>query len=217
MTAPPPRRVILCPLQIEANALRKARLADPLKVCGPGADAVEKAILEVLKKGNPPMLILAGLAGGLDPGIRAGEARWVTRVVSPKGALIGQDRRPQAQQEPRCTVCTVDSLVGTPQAKLELYEASGADLVDMESRRFVEVCQRERVSWAILRGVSDAAGQHLPAGADRMVDSQGCPRHGQILKFLLRHPWRIPGLIKLAVRTSRAMKRVAAELRSQTA
>ncbi|MEE2908506.1 MAG: hypothetical protein VX527_11835 [Planctomycetota bacterium] len=214
MTASPPRRVILCPLQIEANALRKAGIADPLKVCGPGADAVEKAVLEIVQTGEPPMLILAGLAGGLDPRIKAGEARWVTRIVSPTGALLGQVSQPRSKQKADCTVCTVDSPVDTPQAKQELHKASGADLVDMESSRFVEVCQQLGVSWAILRGVSDDSAQHLPGGSEHMVDHQGCPRLGQICKFLLSHPWHIPSLIKLSLRTSRALKRVAAELNS---
>ncbi|MDG2423647.1 MAG: hypothetical protein P8M22_06700 [Phycisphaerales bacterium] len=210
MTAPPARRAILCPLEFEARALRKARLADPVRVCGPGEAAVENAVREVVQELAPAKLILAGLAGGLQPDIQSGQAHWITRVVAAKGDLIADS--PAEQMVDGLSICTVQAPAETPEAKQAIHLASGADLVDMESQRFVEVCEELGVPWAILRGVSDQSSEPLPPGTIDLVDAKGRPRKVRTLAFLARNPWRIPGLMKLAGRSSRAMKQVAAEL-----
>lgn len=218
MSEPTPRRVILCPLNVEANALRRAGLADPIRLCGPGEDAIEKAILSEVQRGDASRLVLAGLAGGISRGVRSEQAHWISRVVTPDGHPVGEDLTlaPGAMKRALC-VCTVGTPVSTPQAKQALHEASGADLVDLESRRFVEICQREGLDWAILRGVSDDAKESLPPGSERLVDARGHARPGRVMAALAVHPWRIPGVIKLARTASRAMAKVASELKATQA
>jgi len=210
MAATSTGRIILCPLEIEAKSLRKAGLSDSIMVCGPGQDAVEEQLRQLATEKSPSGVILAGLAGGLNPTILAGEAHWIDEILDEEGRQIAQ--KPSNGHGTGRSICTVPNAIETVSAKTSLYRATEADLVDMESRRFVEVCQELGLDWGILRGISDEAIHELPAGSLNLVDANGRAKPMSVLSYLARNPLRIAGLIRLARRSSRAMKQVANEL-----
>ena len=211
MAASPTRRTILCPLEIEAKGLRRADLPGHIVVCGPGESAIENTVRELFEQSGPCHLVLAGLAGGLEATIRPGDAHWISHVLDLEGNLIA--RSPQRAEGAGKSICTVQTAVETASAKRSLHQATGADLVDMESQRFVEVCVELGIAWEILRGVSDEANHDLPPGSLDLVDSRGKPRMRKVIRYLACNPLRILSLMKLARRASRAMKHVAIELK----
>lgn len=103
--------------------------------------------------GRPPALcILAGLAGGINPELRAGA---VLLDAEEDGVAPGWMRRGK--------VISVKEVVGTVEDKLRLWEACRADVCDMETGpiRQAASLQGSRI-WSV-RAVSDDAHTALPA------------------------------------------------------
>ena len=208
-----PQETILCPLQIEAKILRKWGIKAPIRVSGPGGDAIDQTVRNMVRNTNRTHLILAGVAGGLDPAIQAGSAFWISGILNSQGDPMVSKNQFSPQDAPRTTICMVEKPLFSPSAKKTLFESSGAGLVDMEARSFALSCQKIGVKWSIVRGVSDDWRQALPDGAERLVDECGAPRPLRIAGYIMGHPWRIPALWQLSSRTTKAMENVARELK----
>ena len=208
MPEPPPARVILCPLQIEADSLRRAGVTDPIHVTGPGGEALRQVLDREITASSPSaVIVLAGVAGGLSSQVASGAAYAVSRVVNRSGEVVGEHEL--AQGTPGRVLCGVDAPVTTPEAKQALHQSSGADLVDMEAHHFVEHCRRKGLPWAIVRGVSDGAEDALPQGCLDFIDGRGRPRYAAVIRSLACRPWQFPAFIRLARQTKRAMAAVA--------
>ncbi len=213
MTQSRSQRIILCPLKIEARTLRKHGIEDTILISGPGADAVEKAVHEASREGLDTHLVLAGLAGGLNPEIRSGEAFCIIRFLDSNGALLNTAKTCRIEKSPSTTIHMAENPIYSPEAKRSLHQTSKAGLVDMEARRFAQVCDSLGMKWSILRGVSDDFSENLPPDSASLVDRNGNSRPTVIAAYVFRHPWRIPALLRLSKRTSKALKNVALELK----
>ena len=213
MTEPRLPRTIFCPLQIEGRTLEKQGVTDPVRISGPGADAVEAAVRAAPRQDAGNHFILAGLAGGLNPDICSGNGFWISRVLNEHGAVVNSEEPLNPENGPFASIHMSSEPIFGPAEKALLYESSTADLVDMEAWRFAEVCSELGIRWSIIRGVSDAAMEQLPTGSDKLVDAQGAARPLKITIYILSHPWRIPSLMSLSRRTDKALRNVAEELK----
>lgn len=154
-------------------------------------------------------LITAGFAGGLDPSLPAG-----TLVLS------GED--PSQAQEilgARALVgglATTAAPMETPEAKAELFRATGALAVDMETAAIAAFCREHGIPWLALRGISDPAGSPLPVSYAIWFDATAQrPRRGALLWFLARHPGRalpFAWFVGNVCRTRRALTTALLEL-----
>jgi len=152
------------------------------------------------------LVILAGLAGGLDPALAvgdvvvdvdgcAGEAE-VLRAVEGLGAVRG---RVQTSAVP----------LTTSAGKAKLFAETGAAAVDMEAAAVRAWADAADVPLLHLRAVSDAAGDALDPDVLGLVDEVGRTRPGKVAAFLLRHPNRVPALARLGSAAKLACGRVA--------
>jgi len=115
---------------------------------------------------------------------------------------------PLGGERPRGTMWTADGLLTDAAAVAEL-RARGVISLDMETASIARECDRRAVAWSVFRAVSDRA-------TDGSVDDEvfhlsspdGSPDGAAVARYLLRHPARVPGLVRLAK---------AARLASQTA
>jgi hypothetical protein len=192
---------IVCALEFERAILRRSELGDRCEiVCsGPG----ERGVHAWVSHANPQgPVVLAGLAGALRPGIRAGSAWCIREVIVPDGPskLIPSltfDRVPSA------AVTSTSHAVTTPLARQQLHQQTGADLVDLESVAFAQVAVERNWEWAIVRAVSDDCAMTLPADIDTWIDESGATRISAVMRSTLRSPRIIPMLRQLR-RSSRA-------------
>jgi len=216
--AEPP--LVFCPLGFERRAFRRFGKL-PAITTGPGAAAIRRAFAERDRwpVRNPRLVILLGLAGALDPRIRAGSAVAATRVVldgstatSSSLAHRGEslDPSPDDRASP---VSVVESNAPAIDAatKARLRAETGADLVDTESRAFATCASSAGLAWAIVRGVSDGADDALPQEVPGFVDDRGETRIGRVLAAVARRPTLLAELASLA-RSSRAAMRNASFL-----
>ncbi len=144
---------------------------------------------------RPAGIVSFGLAGGLDPALKAGElvigsavngipadAAWTARLTAAlPGARLG-------------AFASGEAMVATPKAKAALFDGTGAVAADMESHLIAGAA----IPFAILRAVSDPAGRALPRAAQVGLQANGEIDLGAVLKALFADPRQLPALIRTA-------------------
>ena len=164
-----------------------------------------------------PLVVSAGVCGGLDPALRAGD------LVLPDGALneVGLrlpitgsvvQRAAAAGNAPARTgwLVTSSRLVGTPEAKAVLRAATGAVAVDMESAVILEAAAARGCSSLVVRAVSDDARETLPVELVRLMGDDGRLRPSRALA--LARPRVLARALQIGCSTRRALATVAGSL-----
>lgn len=198
--------LIVCPLDFERRALRRAGLdaLGEVTCCGPGAAAVV-----TWAQGRRPMspVILCGVAGGLSASVEAGRAYAAAAVLGADGRRI--EPTLPAVDDGR-VMSSAPGTLATPQAKQDWARRTGADLVDLESAAFAELAAGGGWRWAVVRGVSDDRATALPPGIDDWVDARGRSRPGAVLRAVLAGRAGIGELARLRAACTAALRAAAA-------
>jgi len=176
-----------------------------VKVSGPGYENATYAAQELLA-GGTEILVSWGLAGGLDPNMMASQLVVGTHVISANGDrlksddLIGNrlmdllsDLRPI-----RGPIYTSTYPVSSAAEKSKLHSTHAAIAVDMESAAIAHVAREANAKFAAIRCIIDPSGFDLPPATEKGVGSNGRLNTMLILGHLLKHPWEIGQLIRLA-------------------
>jgi hopanoid-associated phosphorylase len=190
---------------------RERRIVD-----GPGVDAIagggDHARLEAsleARVADASGIISIGIAGGLAPGLRAGDWLLANGVLT-DGKTVPTDepwtsrlaaRLPEAA---RALLLGVDEIVVSSARKAELHRTTGALAVDMESHVAARVAQRHRLPFAAARVVCDPVHRTLPPAARVAMKPDGRVDLATVLRSLLAHPVQLPALILTARDAERA-------------
>jgi adenosylhomocysteine nucleosidase len=182
---------------------------------GVGARRAAAAADELLDAWTPDLLVMAGVAGALDPALSVGD------VVVADAVDTDAERRtpgviPVLRQPPaslsrarRGTLLSIDRVLQTAAEKRGA--ASGGRLaVEMETAGLARVARERGVPWAALRAVSDTADESLPLDFNRLRDPDGDLPTSRVALMALAQPRSIPGLMRLGRNTSLAAEALAA-------
>jgi nucleoside phosphorylase len=165
---------------------------------GMGAQGFDQRLANHLAVNRYDALIVAGLAGGLDPKLRAGEAVLYdfchdARVDRDEVASIATDDgltkflfealRASGRSCVRGLGIMVNQIITEAKDKLALGARYGAAAVDMESFEVLEACARFDLPAAALRVILDEAGHDTP-DFNRAYESDG-----------LVNAWRTAGVM----------------------
>lgn len=188
-------------LAAEARIARRLGLVE----IGGGLPAGAEAAAERLVARGAAGLVSFGLAGGLDPALRAGDL-VVPAMVVEDGHSYAADLELAARFG---GVMQMRALAGRTvladiAAKRAARDATGAAIVDLESGAVARVAARHGLPFAVVRAVCDPAGRALPPLALAALDAGGRIGVGRVVASLLRHPWQIPALVGLARDAMRA-------------
>ncbi len=203
--------VVVCPTHIEASFVRRtcsgrARIV----VSGIGPQLMRAALASVPKE--TPAVILAGVAGGLQPLHDGGGAPRIRAVVSTAGETwIPKWTGPWPGHD-EVVVVGVDVPAWTAEEKGALAAQTGADIVDCESHALAAWAQQSNIPWGVLRGVSDGPIDELPREIVDWVDPAGRMRPLAVARALIRKPSLIAEARRLRAATVTAMRQVAAQL-----
>ena len=164
-------------------------------------------------------LVSFGIGGGLDPSLHPGSLVVATMVITPEGDKIRTDSAWQNHIQkltpgPLVTagIAGSDHAITSPQAKSDLFAATGAAAVDMESHAVARVATKTGVPFLALRAIADPACRTVPVSAMGGLSPDGHTRILAALGNLLLHPWELPDLLRLALDTQkglRSLRRVA--------
>jgi adenosylhomocysteine nucleosidase len=150
--------------------------------------------------GGCAVVIMAGVAGALDPALQVGDVviddlppGWNAPAGARRGAIVTQD-----------------GILATPSDKADLFGRTGALAVDMETACVRQWARGRGVPFVAVRSISDRADQTLDPAVLRLVDSFGNPRPAALAKALLARPSLVPHLWRLGADSKRAAARLGA-------
>ncbi len=217
----------VCGMAAEARCLPES---EAMVVCAGGDPARAQAGAADLVARGATALVSFGLAGGLDPRLGPGDLVLAEAVILPGGGRIETDRAwhqsataaaSLAGSQGGPVIVSTAALAGSNRAvvsaaaKRLLFESTGAVAVDMESHGVAAAAQAAGVPFLIVRAVADPAARGIPALALAGLGPDGSLRPGRVVPGLLRRPWHLAALLRLAADSRAGLKtlrRVAAPL-----
>jgi adenosylhomocysteine nucleosidase len=169
------------------RALSRAGISCPVRSIGIAARFLPASI-----DAGVDLIILAGLAGGLDPSLAVGDVV----IQLPMGLGLPGDWNLAGARIGK--IVGAPSAVCTASAKAALYRSTGAAAVDMETHVVAAYAQRVGKPLLVIRAISDSAGENIDPGVVALVDPTGHVRPGAVAGHLLRKPAGVVSLVRLA-------------------
>jgi hopanoid-associated phosphorylase len=205
--------VLRMTLGIVTGMASEARIfgADALAIStGGNPHATRDGIANLIARGAD-RLVSFGIAGALDPSLNPGDLIIGSAVhsdgerlpVDPKWLVQLTTHLPNAQV---ADVVGSTGIVATATDKAMLHRDTGAACVDQESHWVAEAAHADRLPFAVIRAIADRAADNLPPAVLVGLDVEGNPRTSAVIRALLRDPTQLPGLIRVALQTNRALK-----------
>ncbi len=148
-------------------------------------------------------IISFGIAGGLAPELAPGawvvasgvvaphkryptDRDWARRLLKALGSAIHAD------------IAGVDEAVAEPIGKRWLRDATASVAVDMESHIAAEAAEAHGLPFAACRVIIDPAHRSLPPAALVDLRPDGTPDVSAVLRSVIRQPFQLPELLRVA-------------------
>jgi adenosylhomocysteine nucleosidase len=198
---------------VRANQINTLRDGSLLIISGMGPQAATRAALALIAAGARSLLSF-GLAGALDPSLRAGAMLLPAAVTDGSGAIhrtcdawreLLAARAGASTEHHGGTLLSVIQPLLTVSAKSEAWSRTQACAVDMESFAIGAIASEQQINFAVARVVVDTAGDSLPGSIMRATGARGELNYPRLVCGLLRSPAEIPTLLRLARRYRPAM------------
>jgi len=192
----------------EAPAFRKIAGGKPevsILVTGMGRANAERAVREFLAGQRVDLVLTCGFAGGLNPDLAPGAVLFATADEKLAGRLSA------AGAKPAKIICG-DRVAVTAAEKQQLRQATGADVVEMESEAIQAVCRERGVPCATVRVISDSAAEDLPLDFNRLYRPDMSLDFGKLAWTLCKSPGKIKALMQLQKRCQFAAGQLAGVL-----
>jgi adenosylhomocysteine nucleosidase len=163
-------------------------------------------------------VVSLGLAGALAPIPEVGDALIGTHVVTdhehyacdPGWSRVLRTKLPDAHS---VVIVGVEEPAMHMSAKKDLFRATGAHAVDMESHIAARFAHERGLPFVVLRVVSDDCHRTLPPAALERLSLKGNPRLFAILRSLMREPDQFGELMRTAREAGIAFKTLLRVLR----
>jgi nucleoside phosphorylase len=188
-------------------------------VSGIGSTAAARCA-HALTDAGATSLVSFGMAGGLDPALRAGTICLPIEIISGHGAsILTAQRWREGVSGALAGIVTVGKLLTSTRAidtiagKARAFLDTGAAVVDMESFAVAQVAAAQGLPFIAVRVVVDTAGDVLP-GAVLAASREGDLRIWQFIRGLARSPADIAAVFRLAQRYRAATRSLRAVARS---
>lgn len=192
--------LILCAMGLEAGAIPEGYR---VVKCGVGFRAAKRSAEQAIADYQPKWIVSVGTCGALDPELRIGDVRTVSKILSPLGVF-----EPHVLEAERAVLCSQDRVAVTVAEKRVLFE-QGASIVDMEAAALAAVCREHGLGFACLKAVSDLAGEDLPLDFNRYRDAEG---RFQNARIAFAGIMKIVDLIRLKRQSDQAAQQLGAAI-----
>jgi len=193
-------------------------------VTGPGPARAAAGAATLVARGAVALLSW-GTSGALRADLRAGQLVLGAGVRDEDGCRYPSDedwlRRVEALladlRPARAGCATSAQPVGSVEAKHQLARASSCGAVDMEAAAVASAAAKHALPFLAIRSIVDPVDCELPSCVLASLAPSGKPRLAALLYGLLRRPWELGGLLRLALHFNAALRtlRQAARLMSK--
>ena len=158
---------------------------------GIGPRNAEKALRAAFTLQKPNAVLSCGFAGGLRPELTAGTVVFsADKETGWEPALLAAGARPARFH-------CVERVATTAEQKRALWQATGADAVDMESQIICALCREQKIPSAIVRVILDTADADLPLDFNRFLTADEELDISRLTRAVLMSPGKIPALLRL--------------------
>lgn len=213
---------VVIALPAEARPLASAKASGfEILVSGPGPARAAEGAMTLAHRGVHSLLSW-GTSGALRPDLRAGRLILATEVHDDSGKRYASDARwltgaaaALAPLDPMSAPCaTVPQPVASVREKHELATSTGCAAVDMEAAAVAAVAAAHGLPFLAVRSIVDPADCELPRCVLAGLRPSGATDMPALLASLLRRPWELGGLLRLALHFDAALRslRRAADL-----
>jgi adenosylhomocysteine nucleosidase len=166
-------------------------------VTGVGTKFAAEGVERLLAAIGIEWVVVVGITGSVDNETPIGSLVLPELVVD---GATGVEYMPQRLGGgiPKGKMWTSDELVTDLDVIARLRD-NGVISFDMETAAIAEVCQRRNVSWSVLRAISDRATEvSLDDEVLRLINPDGTFNAKMIGAFIVKHPGRLPALVRMA-------------------
>jgi adenosylhomocysteine nucleosidase len=170
---------------------------------GMGSPNAEKALRGFLKNRRPGLVVSAGFAGGLKPGLASGTVLF----SNPEDEGLARALAAAGSQSARFHFAR--RVATQAQEKKRLYEQTEADAVEMESQTIGAVCREHGIPSVTVRVVLDTVDEDLPLDFNQLLTPDERMDMGKLALALVKRPGKIPSLLRLREQSDTAAKRLA--------
>jgi hopanoid-associated phosphorylase len=150
-------------------------------------------------------IISFGVCGGLDPQLRPGKVVIASSVfagkdeVYPSDHLWAEELRRMIPGAGYSPIAGVASPMTSFEERRDFHASTGAVAADMESQIVARIAAECRIPFAVCRVVLNPAHRMLPRAALIKIGPAGKPGLRKIGGSVVKDPWQLPGLGRLAV------------------
>jgi adenosylhomocysteine nucleosidase len=173
---------------------------------GIGTALATSATERLLDLGPFDHVMVVGIAGGVGPSVDIGDLVIPEVVVD---GTTGIEYRPAPIDAPaaRGSIVTSDDFIVDPERLAKLI-AQGVIAVDMETGSVAAVCARRGVAWSAVRAISDRA-EDGDVEMVKLAKADGTPDGAAVARYFVKHPGRIPYMLKVGRGAMLAAKNAA--------
>jgi adenosylhomocysteine nucleosidase len=177
-----------------------------LLVTGMGRHNATDAVRAELDSATHRLVLTCGFAGGLNPDLDAGtvmfsevEETGLAERLLQWGAVRGRFHCAE-----RVAITSAD--------KRALWNATGADAVEMESAFIHAICGERNIPCATVRVILDPAGEDLPLDFNALMTPRQRIHYPKLIGTILARPGRILPLLRFQREARLAAERLGAVL-----
>ena len=183
--------------------LARSRSQVKTLLTGIGSHNAERAIRTALNRQKPNAVLSCGFAGGLRPALATGT------VVFTADKETGWEPTLLAAGAQCARFHCAEGVATTAEQKRALWQATGADAVEMESAAIHAICRERGIPCATVRVISDTANEDLPLDFNQLSKPEMSLDYGKLAWAIARSPGKIGALLKLQKRTRFAAEQLA--------
>jgi adenosylhomocysteine nucleosidase len=149
-------------------------------------------------------MISFGVAGGLVPGLNAGDWVIASAIVEsgaarPTDACWASRLREAIHEASYAPIIGVDTPVAEPATKRELHRTTGAAAVDMESHVVARLAAAHGLAFAALRVIVDPADRVIPRAALMGMGPGARADGAAVVRDLIVRPSQLPLLMRVSL------------------
>ena len=206
------------PVLVVTGLVQEARIAagpGMMVICSSSDPQQLRALLTVFDPSSIRGVISFGVAGGLDPTLKAGDIVVATEVTAGDarwlaGLSLSEDHIARAaiggRRVVRGVLAGAEEVVVAQARKAALHMRTGAAAVDMESHIAAAYAAEAGLPFAAVRVISDPAHRALPALARAAIKPNGQIDLAAVFRGIVRNPATLHALVSTGLDFNRALR-----------
>lgn len=177
-------------------------------VTGMGTELAAAGMARLLGAVTPAHVIVVGITGAVDEDTPIGTVVLPERVIDSATGRT-HEHHLLGPGTTRGALWTTDVI--TPASELPPLRAQGVVALDMETAAIALACEQAGVPWTVFRAVSDRATDGtVDDEVFRLFHQDGTPNPRALIRYVVRHPGRVPRLARMGRESKLATERAAA-------